>query len=104
MGVPGAWLLAVDCWRRALFRSAGAHPPPPPSTPPRRRDVLRASAREEFEAARAERDPEVVARLLVVGRDAVHRAAERFLAKRGELTGAGGAPGAPPGAPPTPKF
>ena len=34
------------------------------------REVLRANARREFEEARGERDPEVVARLLIGGRDA----------------------------------
>ena len=50
------------------------------------RDVLRASARQEFEEARHERDPEIINRLLVVGRDAVSRVSERFveeLQKRG---------------------
>jgi len=50
-----------------------------------RRDVLRQSAREEFEQAKHERDPEVVNRLLVVGRDAVHQVAEKFLQKRAEI-------------------
>jgi hypothetical protein len=43
------------------------------------RDVLRHSARQEFEDARHEQDPEVVNRLLVVGRDAVGRISERFI-------------------------
>ncbi|KAL6649165.1 hypothetical protein ACP70R_013389 [Stipagrostis hirtigluma subsp. patula] len=42
------------------------------------RDVLRANARREFEEARAERDPEVVARLLIGGRDAVQQALDRL--------------------------
>jgi len=46
------------------------------------RDVLRKSAREEFEQARNEQDPEIVNRLLVVGRDAVHQVAEKFIEKR----------------------
>ncbi|XBH58589.1 uncharacterized protein [Aegilops tauschii subsp. strangulata] len=41
------------------------------------RDTLRANARREFEEARGERDPEVVARLLIGGRDAVDQALER---------------------------
>ena len=41
------------------------------------RDTLRANARREFEEARGERDPEVVARLLIGGRDAVEQALER---------------------------
>ena len=80
-----------------------------------RRDVLRASARQEFEAARCEADPEIVNRLLVVGRDAVHRVAERGLDKRqqiadgaaaaaagggaGALGGGGSRPGQAPGRP-----
>ncbi|KAL6659977.1 hypothetical protein ACP70R_002099 [Stipagrostis hirtigluma subsp. patula] len=42
------------------------------------RDVLRANARREFEEARAERDREVVARLLIGGRDAVQQALGRL--------------------------
>ena len=45
------------------------------------RDALRASARSEFDAARAERDPVLVARMLVVGRDALAQALERLAAK-----------------------
>ncbi|XP_047087320.1 uncharacterized protein LOC124698986 [Lolium rigidum] len=41
------------------------------------RETLRANARREFEEARGERDPEVVARLLIGGRDAVDQALER---------------------------
>lgn len=51
------------------------------------RDVLRQSAREEFEQARHERDPEIVNRLLVVGRDAVHQVAEKFIEKRKHIHG-----------------
>ena len=43
------------------------------------RDVLRSSARQDFEDARYEQDPEVINRLLVVGRDAVGRVSERFV-------------------------
>lgn len=73
------------------------------------RDVLRESARQEFEAARFEDDPEIVNRLLVVGRDSVHQVAERFLAKRRKLADEAGAAfregrGPPPGAPPFPPF
>jgi hypothetical protein len=49
------------------------------------RDRLRSSARKEFEAARYVRDPEVVARLLLNGRDAVDQVMTRFLAKREQL-------------------
>ncbi|KAG8073365.1 hypothetical protein GUJ93_ZPchr0006g45150 [Zizania palustris] len=42
------------------------------------REVLRANARREFEEARGERDPEVVARLLIGGRDAVQQALDRL--------------------------
>lgn len=51
------------------------------------RDVLRHSARQEFEQARHERDPEIVNRLLVVGRDAVHQVAEKFMDKRKSIYG-----------------
>jgi hypothetical protein len=40
--------------------------------------VLRASTRSEYEAARHERDPLIVARLLVVGRQALHDAQQKF--------------------------
>ncbi|KAL2641354.1 hypothetical protein R1flu_008941 [Riccia fluitans] len=49
------------------------------------RDVLRLSARREFELARFEKDPEAIARLLVVGRDAVRATLERFSQKQDEL-------------------
>jgi hypothetical protein len=48
------------------------------------RDILRDSARQEFEAARGETDPEIVNRLLVVGRDAVHQATDKLLDKTNE--------------------
>lgn len=51
----------------------------------RRRDVLRKSARDEFEAARHEKDPEIINRLLVVGRDSVNKVAENFAKKHSEL-------------------
>jgi hypothetical protein len=76
------------------------------------RDVLRASARAEFEAARAERDAELVARMLVAGRDAVQKAAEALARKRQQIVdeearagpgigggGGGVPPWRPPGAP-----
>jgi len=59
---------------------------PPTSTPllppavvanNNRGDVLRASARKEFEAARGERDPEVIARLIITGRDCVMQIQEK---------------------------
>lgn len=49
------------------------------------RDLLRDSARMEYEQARYETDPEVVARLLVVGRDAVQAALDKFAVKAEEL-------------------
>ncbi|KAG6546212.1 hypothetical protein Mapa_012250 [Marchantia paleacea] len=49
------------------------------------KDVLRLSARREFEAARYEKDPETITRLLVVGRDAVRATLERLTEKREEL-------------------
>lgn len=45
-----------------------------------------------------------VTRMLVVGRDAVHQVAERFLAKRKEMTAAGQGPGGGPGHPPQGPF
>jgi hypothetical protein len=49
------------------------------------RDVIRQSARAEFEAARYETDPELVARMLVTARDAVQRSVEGFMAKRARI-------------------
>lgn len=43
-------------------------------------DVLKSNARKEFEQARFERDPLVVSRLLVVGRDCLNQTTEKCLA------------------------
>ncbi|XP_074561313.1 uncharacterized protein LOC141817573 [Curcuma longa] len=43
------------------------------------REVLRQNARREFEEARFERDPEVVTRLLIGGRDAVQKALDKLV-------------------------
>lgn len=49
------------------------------------KDVIRTSARQEFEAARHEPDPELINRMIVTGRDAVHRTVEGFLKKRARI-------------------
>lgn len=46
------------------------------------RDVIRESARKEFEAARHETDPEMITRLLLTGRDYLDQAMEKFMSKR----------------------
>ncbi|KAK4805122.1 hypothetical protein SAY86_004939 [Trapa natans] len=46
------------------------------------KDVLRDNARREFEEARFEKDPEVVTRLLIGGRDAVQSALEKLAKKQ----------------------
>lgn len=46
------------------------------------RDVLRENARKEFEEARFEKDPEIVTRLLIGGRDAVESALEKLAEKQ----------------------
>ncbi|KAL3840174.1 hypothetical protein ACJIZ3_024765 [Penstemon smallii] len=46
------------------------------------RDVLRENARNEFEAARFEKDPEVITRLLIGGRDAVQAAIDKLVEKQ----------------------
>ncbi|XP_031265535.1 uncharacterized protein LOC116123932 [Pistacia vera] len=46
------------------------------------RDILRDNARKEFEEARFERDPEIVTRLLIGGRDAVQSALEKLAEKQ----------------------
>ncbi|ERM95208.1 hypothetical protein AMTR_s00009p00266500 [Amborella trichopoda] len=43
--------------------------------------VLRENARREFEEARFERDPEVITRLLIGGRDSVYNALEKLAEK-----------------------
>ena len=45
-----------------------------------RGNVLQKSARQEFEQARYETDPMVVARLLLVGRDCLNQANEKVIA------------------------
>jgi hypothetical protein len=49
------------------------------------RHVLRENARKEFEQARHESDPEVVARLLFVGWDCVTQTKEKFAKKAKDL-------------------
>ncbi|KAK2452216.1 LYR family of Fe/S cluster biogenesis protein [Trifolium repens] len=46
------------------------------------RDLLRDSARKEFELARFETDPEIVTRLLIGGREAVHNAIDKLAEKQ----------------------
>ncbi|KAL9445796.1 hypothetical protein AB3S75_013644 [Citrus x aurantiifolia] len=46
------------------------------------RDILRESVRKEFEEARFEKDPEIVTRLLIGGRDAVQSALEKLAEKQ----------------------
>ncbi|XP_022769256.1 uncharacterized protein LOC111312849 [Durio zibethinus] len=46
------------------------------------RDILRENARKEFDAARFEKDPEIVTRLLIGGRDAVQSALEKLAEKQ----------------------
>ncbi|CAL5222716.1 g5119 [Coccomyxa viridis] len=49
------------------------------------RDVLRKSARQEFETTRHHTDPELVTRLIVTGRDSVQRITEKFMEKRQDI-------------------
>lgn len=46
---------------------------------------LRQSARSEFEAARNESDPEVIARLILTSRESVDKVMEKLLEKRDQL-------------------
>lgn len=46
------------------------------------RDILRHNARREFEEARFETDPEIVTRLLIGGREALHSALEKLADKQ----------------------
>jgi 3-methyladenine DNA glycosylase Tag len=43
--------------------------------------VLQKNARKEFEQARHERDPEIIARLLFVGRDCLNQTVDKFSQK-----------------------
>ena len=66
------------------------------------KEVIRESARKEFEAARHERDPEMVARLLLTGRDYLDQAVQKFLEKRQKIIDeeeSKDAGGPPPGVP-----
>mmetsp|Transcript_1223 Transcript_1223/g.2925 ORF Transcript_1223/g.2925 Transcript_1223/m.2925 type:complete len:181 (-) Transcript_1223:437-979(-) len=47
--------------------------------------VLRENARREFEASRFEMDPEVVNRMLIVGRESIEEVKKKFLAKRQQI-------------------
>ncbi|CAK0783731.1 hypothetical protein CVIRNUC_006930 [Coccomyxa viridis] len=46
------------------------------------RDVIRKSARQEFDTTRHHTDPEMVTRLIVTGRDSVQRITDKFMKKR----------------------
>ncbi|XP_078440119.1 LYR family of Fe/S cluster biogenesis protein [Wolffia australiana] len=54
------------------------------------REVLRENARREFEQARFERDPEIITRLLIGGRDAVQSALDKLVEKHRKMAGDGG--------------
>lgn len=43
-------------------------------------DVLQKNARKEFEQAKYEKDPLIIARMLVVGRDALNQTTDKLLA------------------------
>lgn len=45
------------------------------------RDIVVSNARKEFEQARHEKDPAIIARLLFVGRDCLNQTAEKFSSK-----------------------
>mmetsp|Transcript_8325 Transcript_8325/g.16029 ORF Transcript_8325/g.16029 Transcript_8325/m.16029 type:complete len:154 (-) Transcript_8325:65-526(-) len=52
------------------------------------RDIIRESARKEFDDARFEIDPEIVNKLIITGRDCVYRTVEAFVKKREEVMAA----------------
>jgi len=87
---------ALFTWSTADAKGAASPSPMSCSGEPWR-DALRRSARQEFEASRFERDPVMVARMLVVGRDAVTQAVDKLAAKAAEvergLRGGGGGGG-----------
>jgi hypothetical protein len=49
------------------------------------RNLVASNARKEFEEAREERDPLIVARLLFVGRDCLNQLREKFVSKTSSL-------------------
>tara|TARA_B000000441_G_scaffold115670_1_gene87331 strand:- start:1736 stop:1945 length:210 start_codon:yes stop_codon:yes gene_type:complete len=49
------------------------------------KDVIRESARKEFEEGKHERDPEMVNRLILSGREAVDAALDRFMEQRQKI-------------------
>uniref|UniRef100_A0A1D1Y6A6 LYR motif-containing protein 4B n=1 Tax=Anthurium amnicola TaxID=1678845 RepID=A0A1D1Y6A6_9ARAE len=55
------------------------------------REVLRENARREFEQARYERDPEVITRLLIGGRDAVQAALDKLVEQHRKMADGGNA-------------
>jgi hypothetical protein len=61
------------------------------------RDVIRSSARAEFEASKEETDPEITNRMIITGREAVTKAMDAFMAKRARIQAEeqGGVPGPP---------
>ncbi len=50
------------------------------------RDVIRHSARQEFDAARFENDPEIINKLIITGRDCVQRTMEQFAVRAKRLS------------------
>jgi len=105
----GSWCVgtnnaALDTICRASFTYAHIHTPTQPTC---RGTVLAASARVEFEAARLERDPEAITRMLVVGQDALQQIQAQLAAMNAGIPagGGGGRPGASSGSggrPPNP--
>ncbi|KXZ45344.1 hypothetical protein GPECTOR_56g441 [Gonium pectorale] len=57
------------------------------------RDVIRDSARKEFEAARYEPDPEIINKLIITGRDCVQRTVESFAARAKRMAAEDPTPG-----------
>lgn len=49
--------------------------------------VLKVNARREFEAARHERDPTIIAQMLVAGRDYLNKSQERYMDTYAKLMG-----------------
>jgi len=49
------------------------------------KELIRESARKEFEAARHEKDPEIILKLMLGGRDALFQIEEKFAKKQHSL-------------------
>ena len=50
-----------------------------------RRDLIRESARKEYEAARFEKDPQIINKLIISGRDCLEKSLQNVIDKQREI-------------------